>query len=337
MVPDGVTVVSALHTVSAKRSPTAAPLDEDVLDLRRPQGRQGARGAADRADRRPSRRQRRRARDGPHRRDAHGDADLDQRPLQGRTPGIRITGSPRRAIPGRATSSAASILAGGTGGAKLAAGMQDLLGAGSLGDRQHRRRHRDSRRRRLPGPGPDHLLAERRDRRAARLGHQGRLLHRLRSPGQRSARPTGSASPTATSPPACTAGRSSPRAAAAPTPRRRSRARSGCGAAVLPMCEERVRTRVMTAGRVARASGVPDRRPGAGAGRGRRGRGHRRGAARHPRCSRRSREARGDRDRALEPGDLDRPDPLDRPACARRSRPRRHPSSRSAPTSPGRW
>ena len=44
MAPDGVRVVSALHTVSA--APLADldhALDEDVLVLRRPQGRQGAR------------------------------------------------------------------------------------------------------------------------------------------------------------------------------------------------------------------------------------------------------------------------------------------------------
>ena len=49
------------------------------------------------------------------------------------------------------------------------------------------------------------------------------------------------------------------------------------------------------------------------------------------------RRGRGDRHRAVQPGDLDRPDPLDRRRCGRRSPPRRRPWWRSAPTSPGRW
>ena len=74
-----------------------------------------------------------------------------------------------------------ALLAGGTGGAKLAAGMQEEIGSDLSGHRQHRRRHRGARRPRLPRPRPRHLLALRRNRRGARLGHQGRHLHRLRA------------------------------------------------------------------------------------------------------------------------------------------------------------
>ncbi len=61
MVPEGVTVVAALHTVGAPTlADPEAELGEDVPRLRRPQGRQGAGGAADRADPGPARGQRRR-------------------------------------------------------------------------------------------------------------------------------------------------------------------------------------------------------------------------------------------------------------------------------------
>ena len=47
MVPDGVRVVSALHTVSAEMlRDLDHALDEDVARLRRPQGRQGARSSS---------------------------------------------------------------------------------------------------------------------------------------------------------------------------------------------------------------------------------------------------------------------------------------------------
>ena len=74
-----------------------------------------------------------------------------------------------------------ALLAGGTGGAKLAAGMQELVGRRPGGDRQHRRRHPDPRPARLPRSRPGHLLARRRDRRGARVGHPRRLLHRPRA------------------------------------------------------------------------------------------------------------------------------------------------------------
>ena len=53
----------------------------------------------------------------------------------------------------------------------------------------------------------------------------------------------------------------------------------GAAAAVLPMCEQPVRTRVRTPAGNERAAGVPDPRPGRGAHRGGGARGHRRGDA----------------------------------------------------------
>ena len=110
----------------------------------------------------------------------------------------------------------------------------------------------------------------------------------------------------------------------------------GVRAAVLPMCEERVRTRVRTAegwrglqqylvAEHAQApvegievEGIADAIP-------------------TPEVLRGDRRGRGDRDRAIQPRDLDRPDRLDRARCARRSPPQMRPWSRSVPTSPGRW
>ena len=81
-----------------------------------------------------------------------------------------------------------ALLAGGTGGAKLAAGMQELAGQRPFGDRQHGRRHPGPRPPRVAGSRPDHLLAGGRDRRGARLGDQGRLVHGPRAP-RRARRP----------------------------------------------------------------------------------------------------------------------------------------------------
>ena len=118
-------------------------------------------------------------------------------------------------------------------------------------------------------------------------------------------RPTGSASPTATWRPASTASSSWPRAGVAPTPRHRSRGRSGSwrGAA---MSEERVRTRVRTPGGWRGLQEYLVAEHAEAAGRGRRGRGNRRGEA-HARGPRGDLGSRGDRHRAFEPRDLDRP------------------------------
>ena len=84
MVPEGVDVVSALHTVSAPRlADPGEDLDEDVL-LCGDSKADKAKVARDRrGDPGPAGGQRGPARDGPDRRAADADADLDQRPLQG--------------------------------------------------------------------------------------------------------------------------------------------------------------------------------------------------------------------------------------------------------------
>ena len=118
------------------------------------------------------------------------------------------------------------MLAGGTGGAKLAAGMQELLGAGlsvianTADDIE------------VAGvdvsPDPDlitYWLSGEIDE------ERGWGIKATPSPSSTasssSARPTGSGSRTATSPPASTAGSSSPRAARRTGRRRRSPAPSG--------------------------------------------------------------------------------------------------------------
>ena len=127
MVPAGVTVVSALHTVGA---PTLADPEckawRGCPGLRRSQGRQGTGRGANRADWRPACRQRRAAGDGAHRRAADPAPDLGQQPLQGpcRDPAHR----PPRRRP-LVIGVKVALLAGGTGGAKLGAGMQEEIGA----------------------------------------------------------------------------------------------------------------------------------------------------------------------------------------------------------------
>ena len=138
-----------------------------------------------------------------------------------------------------------ALLAGGTGGAKLAAGMQEEIGAdltviANTGDDIETLGVHVS-------PDPDlvtyWLSGEIDEERGWGIREDSfRVIERM----ARSARPTGSASPTATSPPASTAASSSPPAAARPTPRRRSPAGSGSQARVLPMSDEPVRTKVLT-------------------------------------------------------------------------------------------
>ena len=84
MVPDGVTVVSALHTVSAAAlGDLDAELDEDVLVCGDSQGRQAPRGRADRADPGPAPGERGHARDRAAGGGAHPAADLGEHPQQG--------------------------------------------------------------------------------------------------------------------------------------------------------------------------------------------------------------------------------------------------------------
>ena len=124
MVPDGVRVVSALHTVSAATlADLDTPLDEDVLVCgdRRADKRAAAALIARVPGLRPVDCGRSGA--GAHRRVADRAADRRQRPLQD-TRGR----APDRAA-GRAVAGAVVVLAGGTGGAKLARGMLDVVGA----------------------------------------------------------------------------------------------------------------------------------------------------------------------------------------------------------------
>ena len=119
MVPDGVRVVSALHTVSAATcGDLDHPLDEDVLvcgDHR--EDKERVIELIDLIDG-PARRRRRAPGDGAHRRVADRAADLDQRAPQGA----------RRDQDHRSVTAVVVVLAGGTGGAKLARGMLDVVG-----------------------------------------------------------------------------------------------------------------------------------------------------------------------------------------------------------------
>ena len=131
------------HGERADRSATRRrTLDEDVLVCGDRRADKARVAANDRADPGAAGRQRRRAGDGADRRADHPAADLDQRPLQDSrgdpdhgAPGRAIPGSdgrrPRRAPRPARLADAVALLAGGTGGAKLAAGMQELSGPSS--------------------------------------------------------------------------------------------------------------------------------------------------------------------------------------------------------------
>ena len=173
MVPEGVRVVSALHTVSAAAlSDLDHELDEDVLVCGDRKADKRARGRDHRADPRAALRRRRAPGDGAHRRAADRAAHLDQRALQ----------DPRRASASRACRTSCGrptvvVLAGGTGGAKLARGHARRGRRRARRRRQHRRRRRGLRRPRLARPRPRHVLA-RRPHRRARLGPARRHLRR---------------------------------------------------------------------------------------------------------------------------------------------------------------
>ena len=329
MVPEGVTVVAALHTVGAPTlADPDAELDEDVLvcgDRKADKARvarlieliPGLRAVNAGA-----------AGDGPHRRAADADADLGQHPLQDprRDQPHR---PPRRRPLGLGGAMRVALLAGGTGGAKLGAGMQEEIGAelsviANTGDDIEMLGVHVS-----PDPDLDHLLAQRRNRRGARLGDRATTASPSSSAWRGSARRAGSASPTATSPPASTGASSSTRAAARPTPRRRSPAALGVEARVLPMCDSPVRTKVLTAaGRRdlqeylivdggqpevlgVELEGIDEAEPTA-------------------EVLEALRDRRGDRDRPLQPGDQHRPDPR-RARDARGDRRLRRPGRRGQP------
>ena len=184
MVPEGVTVVSALHRSARRPSPTSTPSS----------ARTSSSAATRSADKAPVARLIERI-DGLRAVNA-GPLEM-ARIAEQMTPllisvNVRYKAhaglAPGRAAGHRSLGVNVVALAGGTGGAKLAAGIQEVVGAGPHGDRQHRRRHRDARRPRLPRPRPLHLLAQRSDRRGARLGDPRRRVHRLRA-ARRARRP----------------------------------------------------------------------------------------------------------------------------------------------------
>ena len=141
----------------------------------------------------------------------------------------------------------AVVLAGGTGGAKLAEGMQQLLGEGlsviaNTADDVE-----------ILGadvsPDPDlitYWLSGEIDE-AAGLGAERGHDDGVGADGSARRARLVPASPTATSPPASTAAHSSRRAGREPARRARSHERSGSAPRVLPMTEQPVRTRVRTA------------------------------------------------------------------------------------------
>ena len=141
------------------------------------------------------------------------------------------------------------VLAGGTGGAKLARGMLDVVGDELVGRGQHRRRRRDLRRLRLPRSRPVRVLAGRPHRRA-RLGparrHASTRWHSCASSGVDVWFNLGDRDL------AIGLRRAQRLAEGAHAHRGHRRAharRSGCGARVLPMADQPVRTRVLARGR----------------------------------------------------------------------------------------
>ena len=120
--PTACTVVSALHTVSAATlGDLDHALDEDIPIAGDKRDAQAAGRGADREDRRAAADQRRAARGGAPDRGADAAADRRQRAPQ----------DPRgHQVHGAARAQVVVVLAGGTGGAKLAAGMLDVVGPG---------------------------------------------------------------------------------------------------------------------------------------------------------------------------------------------------------------
>ena len=235
MAPEGVTVVSRLPHVSAAdpRRPRP-PARRGRADRRRPQGAQAARGGADRAQ-------------------IDGLRPVDcgrletARFIEGLTPllistnirhkthaGVKLTGLPEDS---------------GSGSPALrrhrrrqARPRPARRRRRAHGGRQHRRRRRVLRGARLPRPGPDHLLARRRDRRA-RLRHlrDDTLEGDGRAASRRPRRLVPPRRPRPGSLPA--AHRAAARGATADRGARRGRrGATACARAVLPMCDEPVRT-----------------------------------------------------------------------------------------------
>jgi LPPG:FO 2-phospho-L-lactate transferase len=117
MAPEGVRVVSTLHTVSASNlNDLDVELDEDIPVA----GRQASRGGADRPHPGAAAGERRPARERAADRGPHADAHRGELPLQDARRD-QVHRAARRAL--------VTVLAGGTGGAKLARGMLDAAGA----------------------------------------------------------------------------------------------------------------------------------------------------------------------------------------------------------------
>ena len=267
MVPDGVRVVSALHTVSAAElGDLDAPLDEDVLvcgDRRRDKRR---RRRADRAHPRPALRGLRAAGDGAHHRVAHRRCSSGSTSRYKTHAGIRITG-----LPGELwREPPVVVLAGGTGGAKLARGMLDVVGAdlvvvANTGDDVEI--HGAPR---LPRPRPRRLLA-RRPHRRARLGpgrrHASRSWRRCARSGVR-----GVVQPRRPRPRdrACDRAGRLREGARLTEALAELAARWACGARVLPMCDDagaHPRARRAGAGRPFQEFMIRERAAGPGRGR----------------------------------------------------------------------
>ena len=243
--------------------------------------------------------------------------------------GIRITGLPDGDPWAVSEIERCVVLAGGTGGAKLAAGMQELLGEGlsviaNTADDVE-----------VLGvdvsPDPDlityWLSGEIDEERGWGIkGDSFTVFERLVA-----ARRPGLVQPLGPRPghlplPAQLRRRGR---RAAPTRRPRSPARLGCAQRCCRCASSRFAPGCRTPAGWRGPPGVPDRRPRRAADRGGRARGDRRGRA-HARGARGDRGRRGDRDRPLEPGDLDRPDPRRR-RHARGDRGRRSPGGRGQP------
>ena len=317
MVPDGVTVVAAFHTVGAPElADRESILDEDVLICGERKADKAKVAALVEAIPGPARRERRATRDGADRRTAHASSDLDQRPLQGPRghPGHRPA---RRRPLGVTPPGSVAILAGGTGGAKLAAGMHKLLDTGvavianTADDCEVHGLH--------VSPDPDlctYWLAGLIDEERG-WGIEGdsftvhEQLTALGAPGWFGLSDRDLAT--------CLY-RTHFIAEGGTLTAAQSQIARGLGVLgrVLPMCEEPVRTAVQTPAGKARPPGVPHPRRGQGSDRRRRGRRPGRGAS-HARGARRPRRVGPDRDRPVEPGHLDRADP-GRPGHARGDR-----------------
>ena len=300
MVPDGVRVVSALHTVSAAdAAATSTTRSTRTCSSAATTARTRSASSAliDRIAG-PARRRRRAPGDGAHRRVADRAADLDQRAPQ----------DARRDPDHRSLTAVVVVLAGGTGGAKLARGMLDVVGdelvvvANTADDVEVYGAY--------VSPDPDlcaFWLADRIDERG--WGLRGDTLQRD-GPAAR-ARRRRLVQPRRPRP----RDRPAPRAApgrgrhAHRGDRRARRAALGVRARVLPMADEPVRTRVLARGRWVAFQEFMIRERGEGPGRRRRARRGSRRRARRRRCSTRS------------------------PARARSSSARRTRSSRSARSS----